>query len=331
MMTTTNRRIALLTGASAAALGMSALAATPALAAPHDTFGPGTAAGTDTTGAVVTICTLATNATCFFGIYDTAAGAATANVTSTADGEIFHHDNAGLVDISMINAAGDSAEVGAIASGTTLANAFLQSPVLQTGTGTDVTLNFDNDGILLVDAVAVATGGAATANANADIFVGVWQLASGTTVDLNLTNDGTVTVLASALATATNDANAHASVSWGIIQDIRAATTANANLTNTGLVNVGAVAVATADDAFAEAYAENGLAQYFSGAGIDFGSGTIVNAGTFNMFATATANGGVSATATATVSNASCAHTTRTSRSPTACTSRLVTTDHHSG
>ena len=201
---TTNRRIALLTGASAAALGMSALAATPALAAPHDTFGPGTAAGTDTTGAVVTICTLATNATCFFGIYDTAAGAATANVTSTADGEIFHHDNAGLVDISMINAAGDSAEVGAIASGTTLANAFLQSPVLQTGTGTDVTLNFDNDGILLVDAVAVATGGAATANANADIFVGVWQLASGTTVDLNLTNDGTVTVLASALATATN-------------------------------------------------------------------------------------------------------------------------------
>ena len=86
-MKTTNRRLALLTGASAAALGMSALAATPALAAPHDTFGPGTAAGTDTTGAVVTICTLATNATCFFGIYDTAAGAATANVTSTADGE----------------------------------------------------------------------------------------------------------------------------------------------------------------------------------------------------------------------------------------------------
>ena len=38
IMTTTNRRIALLTGASLAALGVSVLAASPALAAPHDTL-----------------------------------------------------------------------------------------------------------------------------------------------------------------------------------------------------------------------------------------------------------------------------------------------------
>ena len=96
-MKTTNRRIALLTGASAAALGMSALAATPALAAPHDTLPAGVYPGTDTTGAVVTICDVAVaTPECFFGVIDTGV-AATAVVNSTATGRIFHHDNGGAV------------------------------------------------------------------------------------------------------------------------------------------------------------------------------------------------------------------------------------------
>jgi hypothetical protein len=110
-MTTINRRIALLTGASVAALGLSALSATPALAAPHDTFGPSAtpAAGTDTTSDTVTICALATNADCFFGVFATGTPAATANVNSTASGRIFQHDAGATVTLTMTNAAGDSA------------------------------------------------------------------------------------------------------------------------------------------------------------------------------------------------------------------------------
>src|SRR5436190_16454299 len=44
-MTTSHRRIALLTGASLTALGMTALTASPALAAPHDALADGTYTG----------------------------------------------------------------------------------------------------------------------------------------------------------------------------------------------------------------------------------------------------------------------------------------------
>ena len=55
-MTTSQRRIALLTGASLATISL----ATPAFAAPHDTLAPGTYAGVDTASDTVTICDLAT-------------------------------------------------------------------------------------------------------------------------------------------------------------------------------------------------------------------------------------------------------------------------------
>src|ERR1044072_9973689 len=110
-MTTTQRRIALLTGASLATLGL----ATPAFAAPHDTLPDGTYAGTDTTADTVTICDLAATpgSPCFFGVIDTTnPGAATVN--TTANGQIFQHDTAlGAVAISMTNAAGSHAEGGA--------------------------------------------------------------------------------------------------------------------------------------------------------------------------------------------------------------------------
>jgi hypothetical protein len=184
MTTTTSRRIALLTGASVAALGMSALAASPALAAPpHETFGTGTAAGTDTTDDSVVICALATNADCFFGVNATGAPAATANVNSTATGRIYQHDAGAAVTLSMSNAAGDSAEVGAIALGTATANATISHAITQTATGGNLTLNLTNNGNLLVDAVANATNTAtpaATGNANATIDFGIVQQATGT-------------------------------------------------------------------------------------------------------------------------------------------------------
>ena len=168
-MTTSHRRIALLTGASLATLGISALTATPALAAPHDDFGPGTAAGTATNASPVTLCALATNADCFFGVFDSAAGAATANVTTTANGQVLQTGTGATVSLTMTNDAADTAEVGAIAIGTTAANAVLTGGIVQAALASQANLNFDNNGVLLVDAVAVATGGAATANANANV------------------------------------------------------------------------------------------------------------------------------------------------------------------
>ena len=73
-MTTTHRRIALLTGASIAALGIAA----PALAAPHDGLADGLYPGVNTTDDTVVICDLAGATTtplqespCFFGEIDT--------------------------------------------------------------------------------------------------------------------------------------------------------------------------------------------------------------------------------------------------------------------
>ena len=167
-MTTNHRRIALLAGASVSALGL----AMPAYAAPHDGLAAGTYAGVDTTAGTVTICDLASTVDCFFGVIDDT-NPASALVNSVPTGRIYQHDAGGLVDITLINAAGDSAEVGAIALGSTAAIATLSNPIWQTATGTDVTINFQNDGALLVDAVAVATGAAAVANASATGYRGV--------------------------------------------------------------------------------------------------------------------------------------------------------------
>src|SRR3982751_227692 len=90
-MTTSNRRIALLTGASLAALG----AATPAFAAPHDLAADGTYAGTsiiDVTSPftdTVTICSIGT-ASPEFSLGEKNSGAAeeTSTVNSAATGQV---------------------------------------------------------------------------------------------------------------------------------------------------------------------------------------------------------------------------------------------------
>src|SRR5215203_1610590 len=81
-MTTNHRRIALLAGASIAALGISA----PVLAAPHDALADGTYPGATTTDDTIEICDLATppGSPCFFGVIDTSGSNSVAVVNSIA-------------------------------------------------------------------------------------------------------------------------------------------------------------------------------------------------------------------------------------------------------
>src|SRR5215210_2431448 len=97
-MTTSNRRIALLTGASISALGI----ASPAFAdprypgaAPHDLVADGTYSGINVTAppyvSTIDICNIAVDPECFLGVKQTGAGAQTATVSSPATGQIQQH------------------------------------------------------------------------------------------------------------------------------------------------------------------------------------------------------------------------------------------------
>ena len=171
-MTTLNRRIALLTGASLAALGM----ATPALAdprypglAPHDGVADGTYAGINETAPpyvdTIDICLIPTAVNCFVGVKQTGAGNQTATVNSVATGQIEQWAPFAptTVDFNIIVGAGDSAEIGAVAIATAGgdAAASLNTAISQTASGgsADQFLSVTNDGALLIDALAVATGG----------------------------------------------------------------------------------------------------------------------------------------------------------------------------
>src|SRR4051812_3273559 len=175
-MKTSHRRMALLTGASLSALGVTALGiASPAMAAPHDVAGPGTNAGTSTTASPIDICTIAAaTANCFFGVYDTGIGAANAIVNSTATGRIVQADSGDTISLTLTNAAGQTAEVGAIASaigaGAQVATASITSGAISqfaTATTGSASNTIQNNGNLLVDAVAIAKSSGAGAIATA--------------------------------------------------------------------------------------------------------------------------------------------------------------------
>ena len=216
-MKTSHRRFALLTGASLTALGVTGLGvATPALAAPHDAFtaaDTGTYAGTSTATATLTICDIAATNPCFYGEYLTGSGAVTATVNSTATGRIAQADTGGTITLSLVNPAGSSAEIGAIAiatgAGNQTADANVTTALTQNASATtgDAVNTFTNDGSLLIDAVAVASASTGGADASAYNYAGAWQYA---TVALggvgnasnSIVNNGTYTALASASAVA---------------------------------------------------------------------------------------------------------------------------------
>src|SRR4051794_2281211 len=116
-MTTTQRRIALLTGASLATLGT----ASPALAAPHTGAAAGRHAGISSTADTIVICDIATatpapvaTTPCFFGDIETGTASAHAFVSTAVNGQIFQHDTGPLVDLLLTN--NGNAEIGAIAT-----------------------------------------------------------------------------------------------------------------------------------------------------------------------------------------------------------------------
>ena len=172
-MKTSHRRIALLTGASISALGI----ATPALAdprypdpAPHDTVSNGAHPGDNSTfvgpGAMtntITICDIADNPECFLGVKNAGAGSRSATVNSVATGQIEQWVFAatGPVTIAVTNATGDSAEIGAVAiANGGYAFADLNTAISQYASGNDdITIVLDNNGSLLIDALAVSTAG----------------------------------------------------------------------------------------------------------------------------------------------------------------------------
>lgn len=306
-MTTTQRRIALLTGASIAALGI----ASPSLAAPHyPAPAPHDSAGlpdgaypgeSDLTDDTLVICDLASDAdACFFGVIDdTGAGNQTATVNSVLTGQI-EQIRAGAVgpeSISITNATGDSAEIGAVAIATSGdANADLSDAISQFITGDDdVTATVDNNGTLLIDALAVSYN--TDADAFANLTGGIVQYATSTGGDatLNITNDGPMAIVATAVAFGTANAYASAANNSAIEQDAAAYGSGNAtnNLTNNSTLNIGAYAIATATSGAGSAYAslDDAIGQSAYATGGGDAANNVTNAGTLTLAASAAATG----------------------------------------
>src|SRR5439155_676158 len=151
------------------------------------------------------------------------------------------------VSLTMTNAAGSSAEVGAIAIGGLSPAATVYRGVFQSGTGAGSVVNtLDNEGTLLVDAVASGTGvarasisdggiaKATSGNATASVIDGISERAfAGTGGASNtITNNGSITISALANSNGTAAAaNASASVEDGIFQSATA--TGDGNASNT--------------------------------------------------------------------------------------------------
>ena len=316
MMTTNYRRIALLTGVSAVALG-----AAPAFAA--TTVAPGTAHSIAAANVTDTLdISLVSDA----GV-KAESDPATAIVNSPATGNIQQQANAtgvaptdGNVDILITNAGAAHVGATAIAVDTTGdATAFAQifSPGLEqlgAGAGT-LGLAIDNEGALGIAAVATATAaGVAHATANfsgtGGFGFGVYQSAYGgtagaTAIDASITNGAaaSLSVLASAKANgATATANANIP-NAGIFQIGVNADTISIGLTNDGTIDVGAnaAAVATAGDAHANATMSGGVFQVaYNG---DTATASIVNDGTLNVGAHAAATAAGVADATAAIAS----------------------------
>lgn len=306
-MTNSQRRIALLTGASLAALGL----ATPSFAAPHDVLLPGgdqTNPGTNTTDNTIDLCTIAAaTPECFYGVIDTGVATANATVSNTATGRIYQHDAGPTIVLDMNVAALETAEVGAIAvatgganavaNATITTNAIEQSAVATTGDAI-ANLNVAAGGRLLVDMVAVASGTTfASANASNNTaaiqqFAEVTLLGTGTAA-ANIVNAGSLTVLASASAISTGGAAfASASIDEGISQTAinLGSGDAAAVVDNVGTLNIEAIAFASGNAASADASVSDAIDQFVQAASGD-ALALIVNdtAGLLNISASAVA------------------------------------------
>jgi hypothetical protein len=303
-MKISNRRIALLTGASVAVMGYAA----PAFAA--TAIQPGVCQSNSGADVSETLdITLVGNT----GVASDS-HPANAVVNSCPTGEIVQSANAtgaapdhGDVDATIKNGAAGEPGVLAIAMDTnTTGNATAFASIFNYGVGQlgggagTIDLAIDNDGSLLTDADAIAKGtGLAVATATMggsnglDWGYGIYQSATGvnhggaSAINVAIANDGAITVDASGYASgATATANAHGD--WGIWQIGSGGETVAVDLTNNGTIAVNAAAMANAGegDASADADLVGGIVQAaFSGtslaANIDNGGLIQVAVGAF--------------------------------------------------
>ncbi|HSQ99160.1 MAG TPA: hypothetical protein VLM36_04510, partial [Sphingomicrobium sp.] len=272
-MKITNRRIALLAGASVSVIGYAA----PAFAA--TTVNPGVCQSN--TGANVTE-TLDITLVGHTGV-TSVANPATAVVNSCATGAIVQGANAtgvappnGDVNATITNGAAGDVSIGAIAKATNAAgNATAFASIFNYGVGQlgngagTVDLAINNDGSLLVEAQALSTAaGVAVATAkfggsNAyDWGYGIYQSATGvahggaSAINVALDNgaSGKITIDGTAGAHGAT-ATANAQPDWGIWQIGSGVKTVNVGLTNAGEIDVNAAAAATGTKGAAHASA----------------------------------------------------------------------------
>ncbi len=275
-MTTTQRRIALLTGASLTTLGVAAPAAAATTNNPgilHVVVGP---SPTDT----LTICLAA--GTCDFGIDASGSGLVQSNpaggggnniaqavngTTASATGTIVNHGNAEI-----------DAHATASGAGSQTAQAHVVTGIFQRVTAVTDALAIDlNDGTLTIDASANAhsTNSAALASATLNWGIGAQRAVSTSVGNASalLTNEGTLGISANAHATGASSAVANAAIAsigsgfggTGIWQVASQQGTGNAlaAISNTGTIHIGAsaVAIATTGSASANAAIQQGIVQ----------------------------------------------------------------------
>jgi hypothetical protein len=223
---------------------------------PHSSLADGPYPGGFTFDNTIEICDLSVAGAppCFYGVIDTTGATSTANLNSFANGQVVQLPGAGTA--SMHN--GGTAEFGAIASAVngagnaqataTITHALAQkSGSFTTPVAGTVDYTIDNEGWLLIDALATAkaTGTAGNATANATIDHAVIQSAHATDdVTLHMTNASTMTVLAHASAVAPDFATADAELGTGI-QQFGSGDSVAITLTNSGTLNIAATAFAS--------------------------------------------------------------------------------------
>jgi hypothetical protein len=280
-MKISNRRIALLTGASVSVLGIAAPAHAATVTAPgvcsSAPVGPNASDTLDIT--LVTTTGVSSNS-----------NPAIAIVSGCPTGEIIQGGQAtgvapnGDVDLTINNGAAGTPVVMALAHATdavgdaTAAASIFNYGMGQVGGGAGtVDLAINNDGLFLVDVQALATAAGhavATATFGGSNFLdwgyGIYQSATGgahggasaISAAINNSTDASITIDATAIAHgATGTANAHAD--WGIWQIGSNGETIAVDLTNDGAIGVNsdAVAVGTAGAAHASADLLGGILQ----------------------------------------------------------------------
>ena len=254
----TSKRIALLTGASVATLGL----AMPAEAVTV----PGIGAFLIAPNVINTLTISSIGDDFDFGVYNDGAFAApvTATVNTVATGEIEYIATAngvppadGHVDMTLVNNGSVTVAAEAI-GGDPTASALVQTGVFeQANAPGDAVMDLTNAGTLDVHALATVSAFGGGSVANATVVNGIVQDANaGSAAAITLGNLAGATLNVSAVADVIGfGATANASVGLGISQNATGATSASVALANAGTITILADADASGTTANANANA----------------------------------------------------------------------------